>query len=87
MCSIHIIVIFYFTFLGNRKENHEINQFILDEKDKGYKFIENSELWGDKWWVGLGLISIRVLVMIHGFAALNETPVKKKEGDQKIFKV
>jgi hypothetical protein len=25
--------------------------------------------------------------MIHGFAALNETPVKKKEGDQKIFKV
>jgi hypothetical protein len=87
MFSIHIIVILYFTFLGNRKENHEINQFILDEKDKDHKFIDNSELLGDKWWVGLGLISIRVLVMIHGFAALNETPVKKEEVDQKIFKV
>ncbi len=91
MFAIHIIVIFYNSFFKTIKEYQMIDNFIQDEKDKDYKFIdeenESSELLGDKWWVGLGLISIRVLVMIHGFAALNETPVKKEEVDQKIFKV
>jgi hypothetical protein len=87
MFAIHIIVIFYKSFFKTIKENQMIDNFIQDEKDKDHKFIENSELLGDKWWVGLGLISVRVLVMIHGFAALNETPVKKEEVDQKILQV
>ncbi len=78
MFAFNIIVIFYIGFFKVIEENDEDDNF-MDEKNQ-------DEVKEKNWWIGLALIWIRVLVMIHGFAALNETPAKKEEEDLKIFK-
>ncbi len=77
MFAFNIIVIFYISFFKVIEENDEDDNF-MDEEDQ-------DEVKEKNWWIGLALIWIRVLVMIHGFAALNETLVKKEEAQLKIF--
>jgi hypothetical protein len=77
MFAFNIIVIFYISFFKVIEDNDEDDNF-MDEENQ-------DEIKEKNWWIGLALIWIRVLVMIHGFAALNETPVKKEEAQLKIF--
>jgi hypothetical protein len=77
MFAFNIIVIFYISFFKVIEDNNEDDNF-MDEEDQ-------DEVKEKNWWIGLALIWIRVLVMIHGFAALNESPAKKEEEELKIF--
>ncbi len=77
MFAFNIIVIFYIAFFKVIEDNDEDDNF-MDEENL-------DEIKEKTWWIGLALIWVRVLVMIHGFAALNETPAKKKEEELKIF--
>jgi hypothetical protein len=77
MFAFNIIVIFYISFFKVIEDNYEDDNF-MDEENQ-------DEVKEKNWWIGLALIWIRVLVMIHGFAALMETPVKKEEEELKIF--
>jgi len=77
MFAFNIIVIFYIGFFKVIGDNDEDNNFMYEDNQ--------DEVKEKNWWIGLALIWIRVLVMIHGFAALNETPVKKEEEDLKSF--
>jgi hypothetical protein len=77
MFAFNIIVIFYIGFFKVIEDNDEDDN-LMDEDNQ-------DEVKEKNWWIGLALIWIRVLVMIHGLAALNETPAKKEEEELKIL--